>query len=691
MPIASIRKHLIQTFVATARHFVAKSPLSIGFLSLLPVFLLSLNTVQSAPLRQPTQLHIRIDNITLRDDLALDDRDRATFDRGARLVAQIDLTDLRDKSSVPENDPDYSLQYTLGFAIRDVRTGIIYSSSQEPQNIRQIVLTPSQSGSVEFVWNIPYDFPSNDYMFRVNIDLADGSNAEAHFSERDIRIADHSKYIFREEDRFNFMKVSAEETPRTERILIAPSNPDAGDLVWRVTSWPTKWLELIEPMPDPLDSSKSIEVTNTGFLQLRVSGSALVGNFSDEVIITSNAGQIVFPVIANINRNPGGDIDNFVVSPRQVRAGEEVKFGYRITNNGRTDLRYRVTFVVRGPSNAVVYDSSVSNEDDFAEVADGQTSDAREFAWKVPYGSLKGDYRVGIELRNAYEFDARPYYSIDTTASGAKVFKVLEGAKISVSPNEWQFGSISEQDVERQTATFTVTDVGKLTLEWQITSVPEWIELINLPPQTKQSGDGIVVLRLKEDIAPGNYLDIFKIDSNGGEFQAELGVNVRSGARQTPTHTPTPTLAPEPTATPIAEPEPTDTPGPTATDTPTPTATDTPTPKPTDTPRPRPTATDTPTPAATDTPTPKPTDTPTPGPTAANTPIAETETPNTPVPAPDSLQPGASDKPPGGACSGAPQPLSPMTALANLAVLLAPIGLAGGARLAVRRRKPNGR
>ena len=706
MPIESIRKHLARTSVMAVRRLAAISTLTIGLLSLLSVSLLSLNAVHAAPSPQPEQLQIRIDSITLRDDLALDDRARTTFDRGARIVAKVDVTDLRDKISVAENDPDYRLQYTLDFAVRDARTAAGYDSSQDPRNSVQIAITPSESVSAELVWNIPYDFPADDYKFRVSINPADGSSADEVSSDLDITIAPRSKYIFRGEDRFNFMKVSGEETPRTERILIAPSNPDAGNLVWRVTSWPSKWLELIEPVPDPLDPSMSIEVTNTGFLQLRVSGSALVGNFSDEVVITSNAGQIVFPVIANINRNPGGDIDNFEVSPKQVKAGEEITIGYRVVNNGRTDLRYRVTFVVRGPSNAIVYDSSVSDEDDFVEVSDGETSNTREFAWQVPYGSLKGDYRVGIELRNAYEFDARPYDAIDTTDTKAQVFNVLEGAKVSVSPSEWQFGSISEQEVERQTATFTVTNVGRPTLEWQVVSVPDWIELINLSSQARQSGDGIIVLRLKEGIAPGNYFDSLEIDSNGGDFEAQLGVNIRSSVKPTPTrtHTPVPTATPapeptaEPTSTPIVVPEPTSTPAPepTATGTPTPEPTSTPMPEPApaDTPVPEPTATGTPTPEPTSTPMPEPApaDTPVPEPTPTNTPLAEAEATNTPVlPVPTSVQPGVSDKPPGGACSESPRPLSLMTGLANLAMLLAPIGLAGGARLTSRRRKLNGR
>ena len=138
-----------------------------------------------------------------------------------------------------------------------------------------------------------------------------------------------------------------------------------------------------------------------------------------------------------------------------------VKFDYRVTNSGRTDLNYRVTFVVRGPSNAIVYDSSESGEDEFVRVANGETSDLRSFVWRIPFGSLKGDYRVGIQIRNAYEFDQRPFDAIETTDADAITFSVLEGARISVTPAEWQFGSILQQEGRQDTATFQVTNIGK--------------------------------------------------------------------------------------------------------------------------------------------------------------------------------------------------------------------------------------
>ena len=135
---------------------------------------------------------------------------------------------------------------------------------------------------------MPYDFPANDYVLRVAVSIADGTDEGDEVSqERTLQVAPRSKYIFKSYDRWNFGRVVDEETPRSDQIIIVPRNPDAGDLLWRVTEFPAKWLELIEPSPDPLDPSRSVEVTNTGFLRFRVSKDALLGNFSDEVVVTT--------------------------------------------------------------------------------------------------------------------------------------------------------------------------------------------------------------------------------------------------------------------------------------------------------------------------------------------------------------------------------------------------------------------
>ena len=75
---------------------------------------------------------------------------------------------------------------------------------------------------------------------------------------------------------------------------------------------------------------------------------------------------------------------------------------------------------------------------------DGENSGFQEFEWQIPHNAIDGIYRVGIQLRNAYNFDSAVYSAIDYTASDAITFNVLEGPLIEVSPKVVQFGTISD-------------------------------------------------------------------------------------------------------------------------------------------------------------------------------------------------------------------------------------------------------
>ena len=681
-------------------------------------------TTHAAPQAQSGSLEVRIQRITLISDF--EDTIRSTFDRGARINAELELKDLRDPDKIDIDDPEYDAEYTLSFSVNSLRAGTVLQGRDDPSNLTTITLEPGEEGTATITWNVPYGFPAGEYNFRAEISTADNPDGIEHYLQREFRINDGSRYVLISNKRIDFGNIKDEETPRSDPILIAPINGRAGDLTWRITDWPSEWLNLIEPPPDPEDPTRSVEVINNDYtIILQVSDTALFGNFANEdVVISANAGEYIVKVSAKINRHAGGEIDSFsVMPPRRVDAGETINIRYRIDNDGRTDVQYRVTFVIVSPSNAIIYDSSTTGDDPIIEVPDDDTSGNLEFLWQVPYGAVDGNYRVGIELRDANNFGTAPFDAIDAAGSDAAVFKVLEGARIRVAPTEFQFGSVLEQTSQRREATFSVTNVGRLSLEWEVESVPDWIELVS--PLAPVTGDGGVTVRVKSDFQPGSHSDEMVIESNGGRATVTLAANIRSGPIRTsiptstpeptaeptathtplptdtpvPTHTPVPADTPEPTATPQPEPTPvpteTPTPAPEPTATPepteTPTATHTPspvpptaTPEPTHTPTAEPTAT--PEPTATHSPTPAPpTATQTPEPAATDTPTAETPPSDTPAPPPTAVQPGASDTPPGGACSGSAQPVSPMTGLANLALFLSPIALAGGARWRKRR------
>ena len=300
--IDALHKYLYRIRLSASRRIALKTLPVIAAISLL-----SVGAAHAAPPPQLGHLNVRIDRITLRD--GFDDQLRTAFDRGAKLIAEVEFTDLRDKDSVPENSPEYEVPYILKFTIGNSKEGTIYDSSQYPHYLKQVALAPAESAKAEIVWNVPYDFPVDDYKFRVNIGFADNPDVIEQYSERDLRIIESPRYIFRSHDKWDFGEVFDEEIPRTEQIFIAPRNPDAGDFTWRVTKWPTEWLELTEPALDPVDSSRSIEITNAGFLRLRVIKTVLFGEFTGEIVITSNAAEFKIPVTASIKRYPSGIIE----------------------------------------------------------------------------------------------------------------------------------------------------------------------------------------------------------------------------------------------------------------------------------------------------------------------------------------------------------------------------------------------
>ena len=710
-----------------------------GLLAAASGALVATATTQAAPPSQSGGLQVRIQRITMISDF--EDTIRSSFDRGARINAELELKDLRDADDFDIDDPDYLAEYTLNFKVSSLRAGTIVDSRDDPANLTASTLEPGEKSETAVTWNVPYDFPAGQYTFRVEIRPADDPNRIEHYLQREFRVNDSSDYVHLSHRRIDFGNIDDEETPRSDLIVIAPINRQAGDLKWRVTEWPTEWLNLVEPSPDPQDPSRSIEVTNNGYIILQIDNKVLFGNFADEdVVITANADEYVVKVSGRINRHASGDIDSFNINtPRRLDAGETVSIRYRIDNNGRTDVQYRVTFTIVSPTNAIIYDSSTTGDDPIIEVPDGDTSGNLEFLWQVPFGAVDGNYRVGIELRDANDFGSPPFDSIDAAGSDAAVFKVLEGANIRVSPAQFRFGSVLEQTSQSPETSFSVTNIGRLTLKWEVQSVPDWMELVS--PTGPVTGDGGVTLRVRGSLQPGSYSDDMVIVSNGGTATVRLGINIRSGPARSPTPSasptpqatntppPTPTAGPTDTPAPTATAEPTDTPVP-PTATPQPAATETQestaTPAPTNSPvpthtlvptatavpptttpvppttTPEPTATETPeptaTPAPTDTPVPTatvapPTETPvpptaTPEPAPTDTPAAVVAAGNTPAPPPPTaVQPGVSDTPPGGACSESPQPLSPLTGIANLALLLSPIALAGGARLRSRRKR----
>lgn len=652
-------------------------------LALAAIFAIQAGHAHAAAPAQSQRLVI-VDLVTLKDDSS--GRRRSGYAPGATLRAEVRVRDRRESRYFPKDTPDHYADYLVAIAVKDPDDNIIYDAALSPADMRPLRLAPARRGDVTFLWTIPYAAPEGKYILTASVRRAAQPARAVHKFAHNFGVRPDDAYIFTSDRRISFGDVEADETP-VGGVIIAPRNRAAGPLVWRVTEWPQDWLDLLHPPLDPANPDQSIEITNTGQLRFQVRPDALRGNYRGEAIVATNAGDLVIQLYADINRRAGGRIERFRVRPRAAIApGDEIRAEFRVRNTGDTTLRYRAVFLIYAPSGALIYDSNRADEDILIALAPDERADDLAFVWQVPFGSPPGEYALEAELRAAHDYELPAFDAIRLNSEDAETFKVLSGPRLSVSPTSWKFPQTTEGYADPPQTTFTLTNVGKRGLTWQISALPAWTEPVGATSATSDQSE--ITLRVKADTPQGRYSDALHIASNGGDARIPLSIIIL------PAPTPTPTTIIRPSATPA----PTHTPTPAPTDTPTPTHTAThtpsPTPMPTDTPAPThtptftatPTATPTHTPAPTHTPTPTytpmPTDTPTPIPSATPThtpPATYTPIPtNTPLPTPTAT--------PAPASFGCNAPANSSPAPANLALLLAPIVALAARRL--RRHRP---
>ena len=639
-------------------------------LALIAIFAIQPDAAHAAAPAQSQRLVI-VDLVTLKDDST--GRRRSGYAPGATLRAEVRVRDRRESRYFPKDTPGHYADYLVAIAVKDPDGNIIYDAAISPDDMRPLRLAPARRGDVTFLWTIPYAASEGKYILTASVRSAAAPARAVHKFAHNFGVRPDDAYIFTSDRRISFGDVDADETP-IGGVIIAPRNRAAGPLTWRVTDWPQDWLDLIQPPLDPANPDQSIEITNTGQLRFQVRPDALRGNYRGEAIVSTNAGEIAIQLYADINRRAGGSIERFRVRPRAAIApGDEMRAEFRVRNTGDTTLRYRVVFLIYGPSGALIYDSNRADEDILLTLAPDERADDLTFAWQVPYGSPPGEYALEAELRAAHDYELPAFDAIRINSEDAETFKVLKGARISISPTSWKFPQTTEGYADPPQATFALTNVGKRGLTWQIAALPAWLAPVGATSGASDQAE--ITLRVKESAPQGRYSDALHIASNGGDARIPLSIIIL------PAPTPTPTTIIRPSATPT----PTDTPTPAHTDTPThtPSATPSPTPMPTDTPVPTHTPTFTATPTATSTHTPTPTHTNTPTSTATHTPTP-TDTPiptathmppatptpiptNTPLPAPTATPT------PSPASFGCNAPANSSPAPANLALPLAPI------------------
>ena len=503
-----------------------------------------------------TRRLVVVDLVTLRDDA--DGKRRSIFQRGARMLVDVRIKDRRDADDGVEGSPDYERRYAVAIWVKDPDDGVIYDGTAWTAAMREIALAPSKRGSVRFEWNVPYGAPDGRYILYASVRYADEPGRVIHRFAQAFGVNERQTYIYTSKRGIEFGDVVKDETP-TGSLIIARRNRDAGNLLWRVVDWPSDWLDLLEPAVDTDNPDQSVEVVNTGTVRFGVRASALRGSFRDEVVVRSNAGDLRFDVSANINRRARGALERVRVQPKALDAGQDLRVEFRIANEGDATVDYRAVFTIQGPDGAIAYDSNRAGDDVLMRLAAGERSELLTFRWQAPYGAYGGEYRVGVELRNAHEFNTAAFDAIRVyDDDDAEIFKVREGARLAVSPSEWRFGTITAGD-NAAPAVFNLSNKGsrKQALQWEVASVPDWVEIAGA---SSGVGAGELAVGVRAGLAPGRYAGALEIASNGGTALAPLSLAVRAAPTATattivrPSSTPTGTAVAAATSMPMIAP-----------------------------------------------------------------------------------------------------------------------------------------
>ena len=518
-------------------------------------------------------------------------------------------------------------------------------------NVERIKLLPAgERKLVQFQWSTSSRTEAGVYTLTAGLrDIAQFDVVFDSVEKEDgIRFEVQAKpLIFLSDDAVDFGDFLPGETPG-QNIFV--SNIGNATLEWSITRVPDDWVELVSPVGD---------VRDTATIVLRIKQDAPINRkLSGELVIESNGGRREIPLSGKVRGVFSGDLERLRAAKGLYRQGETVALEYSVENDGTVPLDYSASVTLIAPGGAVAYDGAAVGENVRISLEPGAFQPLT-FAWDIPLDAPLGFYEAYVTLAYWFDLDLVFYDALDPVFLKAsskpaisQLIEIKEGPLLVVDPTEWDYGAIL---VERDTgsANIKITNAGGGTLEWELVSWPDWIDIAK-PTTLKNVGGGNILARVRPSLPAGEYSGAIRLESNGGDISVPISISIALPATATPVPTATaePTSTPSPTATPVP-------------------------PLPTSTPLPsRP-----PPPPSTSTPVP-PTATPVP-PTA--TPVPPTATPV--ILAQATVEPTPTPTPSGGGCNAPLGSVSLASGLVNGLLLLAPLGLVVGARYGRRRSK----
>jgi Fe-S cluster assembly iron-binding protein IscA len=258
-------------------------------------------------------------------------------------------------------------------------------------------------------------------------------------------------------------------------LTLTVTNPSGGILEWAAAG-NASWLTV--------SPNSGTTQTEDDVLTILVNRTGLDGgDYSSTVTITSNGGNYTVTVTMRVPLPP-----ELSVSPASLNFGASTStMNLNISNNGDGVLTWNVAADQGWLSTSPTSGETTTETDQVAIMVDRNDLEVGDYSGSITITTNGGTATIPITLN------------------------VVPGPTLSVTSTALDFNA------SQNTLTFSITNVGTQTLEWNISDNQDWMSVSPTSGSTTAEQDIVTVTVDRNGLAAGDYSGSVTVTSNGGD------------------------------------------------------------------------------------------------------------------------------------------------------------------------------
>ena len=267
-------------------------------------------------------------------------------------------------------------------------------------------------------------------------------------------------------------------------LTLTVTNPGGGNLEWTVTNT-ANWLTV---SPNSGTTQTEDDVLNILVDRTGLDG----GDYSSTITFTSNGGNYTVSVVMRVPLPP-----ELLFSPSSLDFGASTStMNLNIINNGDGLLTWNVAADQGWLSTSPTAGETTTETDQVSIMVDRNNLEVGDYSGNITITTNGGNATIPITLN------------------------VVPGPTLSVTSTALDFNA------SQNTLTFSITNVGTQTLEWNISDNQDWMSVSPTSGSTTAEQDIVTVTVDRSGLAAGDYSGSVTVTSNGGDQVVAVSMEI---------------------------------------------------------------------------------------------------------------------------------------------------------------------